>query len=72
MGAAFGSGSSGSLFVAAGSANFLSRPRRFWRPFLPVEPRVDYFGSMRTGPKDIMKKARSRRRRSRPPRHQGN
>jgi len=30
MGAAFGSGSSGSLFGATGSANFLSRATGFW------------------------------------------
>ena len=33
MGAAFGSGSSGSLFGASGSANFLSRTTAILRPY---------------------------------------
>ena len=41
MGAAFGSGSSGSLFGAAGSANFLSRTTAVLAAvFFAVEPRA--------------------------------
>ena len=56
MGAAFGSGSSGSLFGAAGSANFLSRTTAILATvFFLSSLGLTYFGSMRTGPKDIMK-----------------
>jgi preprotein translocase subunit SecG len=56
MGAAFGSGSSGSLFGSAGSANFLSRTTAILATvFFLSSLGLTYFGSMRTGPKDIMK-----------------
>ena len=56
MGAAFGSGSSGSLFGAAGSANFLSRTTAILATvFFVTSLGLTYFGSMRTSPKDIMK-----------------
>jgi len=56
MGAAFGSGSSGSLFGAAGSANFLSRTTAILATiFFITSLGLTYFGSMRSGPRDIMK-----------------
>jgi preprotein translocase subunit SecG len=56
MGAAFGSGSSGSLFGAAGSANFLSRTTAILATvFFLSSLGLTYLASMRTGPKDIMK-----------------
>jgi preprotein translocase subunit SecG len=56
MGAAFGSGSSGSLFGAAGSANFLSRTTAILATvFFLTSLGLTYFGSMRSSPKDIMK-----------------
>jgi preprotein translocase subunit SecG len=56
MGAAFGSGSSGSLFGAAGSANFLSRTTAILATaFFLSSLGLTYFGSIRAGPKDIMK-----------------
>ena len=56
MGAAFGSGSSGSLFGAAGSANFLSRTTAILATaFFLSSLGLTYFGSMRTGPADVMK-----------------
>jgi preprotein translocase subunit SecG len=58
MGAAFGSGSSGSLFGAAGSANFLSRTTAILATvFFVTSLGLTYFGSMRSGPRDIMKEA---------------
>jgi len=56
MGAAFGSGSSGSLFGAAGSANFLSRTTAVLATaFFLSSLGLTYFGSIRTGPADVMK-----------------
>ncbi len=56
MGAAFGSGSSGSLFGAAGSANFLSRTTAILATvFFLSSLGLTYFASTRAGPKDIMK-----------------
>jgi preprotein translocase subunit SecG len=56
MGAAFGSGSSGSLFGAAGSANFLSRTTAVLATvFFLSSLSLTYFGATRTGPADIMK-----------------
>ena len=56
MGAAFGSGSSGSLFGAAGSANFLSRTTAILATaFFLSSLGLTYFGTMRTGPADVMK-----------------
>jgi preprotein translocase subunit SecG len=56
MGAAFGSGSSGSLFGAAGSANFLSRTTAILATiFFVTSLGLTYFGSMHSGPRDIMK-----------------
>jgi preprotein translocase subunit SecG len=58
MGAAFGSGSSGSLFGAAGSANFLSRTTAILATvFFLSSLGLTYFGSIRSGPKDIMKES---------------
>ena len=56
MGAAFGSGSSGSLFGAAGSANFLSRTTAILATvFFLSSLGLTYFGATRSGPIDIMK-----------------
>jgi len=56
MGAAFGSGSSGSLFGAAGSANFLSRTTAILATvFFLSSLGLTYFGATRAGPTDIMK-----------------
>jgi preprotein translocase subunit SecG len=58
MGAAFGSGSSGSLFGAAGSANFLSRTTAILATvFFMSSLGLTYLASNRTatGPGDIMK-----------------
>ena len=56
MGAAFGSGASGSLFGAVGSANFLSRTTAILATvFFLSSLGLTYFASTRGGPKDIMK-----------------
>ena len=56
MGAAFGSGSSGSLFGAAGSANFLSRSTAVLATvFFVSSLALTYFGSMRSGPVGVEK-----------------
>ena len=56
MGAAFGSGSSGSLFGAAGSANFLSRTTAILATvFFLSSLGLTYFGATRSAPVDIMK-----------------
>ncbi len=56
MGAAFGSGSSGSLFGAAGSANFLSRTTAILATvFFLSSLGLTYFGATRSGPTDVMK-----------------
>ncbi|HEY1437167.1 MAG TPA: preprotein translocase subunit SecG [Casimicrobiaceae bacterium] len=58
MGAAFGSGSSGSLFGAAGSANFLSRTTAILATvFFLSSLGLTYLASNRsaTGPGDVMK-----------------
>jgi preprotein translocase subunit SecG len=58
MGAAFGSGSSGSLFGAAGSANFLSRTTAVLATvFFLSSLGLTYLASNRlaTGPGDVMK-----------------
>ena len=50
MGAAFGSGSSGSLFGAAGSANFLSRTTAILATvFFVTSVALTYFGSQHAG-----------------------
>jgi preprotein translocase subunit SecG len=55
MGAAFGSGSSGSLFGAAGSANFLSRTTAILATvFFLSSLALTYLGANRAAPKDIM------------------
>ena len=55
MGAAFGSGSSGSLFGAAGSANFLSRTTAVLAAvFFLSSLGLTYLGSMNTPAKDVM------------------
>src|SRR5271167_3211896 len=60
MGAAFGSGSSGSLFGAAGSANFLSRTTAILATaFFLSSLGLTYFGAIRTGPVDVMKQGAS-------------
>ncbi len=52
MGAAFGSGSSGSLFGASGSANFLSRTTAVLATlFFASTLMLAYFGSERPAPK---------------------
>src|SRR6201988_2022543 len=56
MGAAFGSGSSGSLFGAAGSANFLSRTTAILATvFFLSSLGLTYLGSSRAGAADAMK-----------------
>ena len=56
MGAAFGSGSAGSLFGSAGAANFLSRTTAILATvFFLSSLGLTYFVTMRSGPKDIMK-----------------
>jgi preprotein translocase subunit SecG len=55
MGAAFGSGSSGSLFGAAGSANFLSRTTAVLAAvFFLSSLGLTYLGTMHTPAKDVM------------------
>lgn len=55
MGAAFGSGSSGSLFGAAGSANFLSRTTAVLAAvFFLSSLGLTYLGSMHSPAKDVM------------------
>ena len=55
MGAAFGSGSSGSLFGAAGSANFLSRTTAILAAaFFLSSLGLTYLGTLHTKPKDVM------------------
>lgn len=56
MGAAFGSGSSGSLFGAAGSANFLSRSTAVLATvFFLSSLGLTYFGSLRSTPVGVEK-----------------
>jgi preprotein translocase subunit SecG len=55
MGAAFGSGSSGSLFGASGSANFLSRTTAVLAAvFFFASLGLTYLGSTRMAPKELM------------------
>ncbi len=55
MGAAFGSGSSGSLFGASGSANFLSRSTAVLAAvFFFSSLGLTYLGSTKAVPKDVM------------------
>jgi preprotein translocase subunit SecG len=55
MGAAFGSGSSGSLFGASGSANFLSRTTAVLAAvFFVSSLGLTYLGSMHGPAKDVM------------------
>ena len=58
MGAAFGGGSSGSLFGAAGSANFLSRTTAVLATvFFLTSVALTYFGSQHAGgPQGVMDK----------------
>jgi preprotein translocase subunit SecG len=57
MGAAFGSGSSGSLFGAAGSANFLSRTTAILASvFFVTSVALTYFGSQHGVPQGVMEK----------------
>jgi preprotein translocase subunit SecG len=55
MGAAFGSGSSGSLFGAAGSANFLSRTTAILATvFFLTSVGLTFFGTMHGRPQGVM------------------
>ena len=55
MGAAFGSGASGSLFGAAGSANFLSRTTAVLAAvFFVSSLGLTWFATMRAGPKSVI------------------
>ena len=55
MGAAFGSGSSGSLFGAAGSANFLSRTTAILATvFFLTSIGLTFYGSMKGKPSGVM------------------
>src|SRR3954451_14830071 len=57
MGAAFGSGSSGSLFGAVGSANFLSRTTAILATvFFVTSIALTYFGSQHGVPQGVMEK----------------
>ena len=57
MGAAFGSGSSGSLFGSAGSANFLSRTTAILATvFFVTSVALTYFGSQHGVPQGVMEK----------------
>ena len=57
MGAAFGSGSSGSLFGAAGSANFLSRSTAILATvFFATSVALTWFGSQQGVPQGVMEK----------------
>ena len=57
MGAAFGSGSSGSLFGAAGSANFLSRTTAILAAvFFASSLGLTWLGTARTAPPSVMQK----------------
>ena len=57
MGAAFGSGSSGSLFGAVGSANFLSRTTAVLATvFFVTSVALTYLGSQHGGPQGVMDK----------------
>ena len=58
MGAAFGGGSSGSLFGASGSANFLSRSTAILATvFFLTSIGLTYLGSQRGGPQGVMERA---------------
>ena len=55
MGAAFGSGSSGSVFGAAGSANFLSRTTAILAAlFFATSLGLTWFATTQGGPKGVM------------------
>jgi preprotein translocase subunit SecG len=55
MGASFGSGSAGSVFGAAGSANFLSRATSIAAVvFFSTSLALTYFGAHRTGGSGVM------------------
>lgn len=55
MGAAFGSGASGSLFGAAGSANFLSRTTAILATiFFVTSISLTYFGTLHGKPQGVM------------------
>src|SRR5579863_1954247 len=57
-GAAFGSGSSGTVFGAAGSANFLSRPTGVLAAiFFALALAIAYFARHETAPKSIVEQA---------------
>jgi len=57
MGAAFGGGSSGSLFGAAGSANFLSRSTAVLATvFFLTSVALTWFGSQQGAPQGVMEK----------------
>lgn len=57
MGAAFGSGSSGSLFGAAGSANFLSRSTAIVATiFFATSVALTYFAAQHGAPQGVMEK----------------
>jgi preprotein translocase subunit SecG len=57
MGAAFGSGSSGSLFGAAGSANFLSRTTAVLAAiFFASSLGLTWFGTTHSAPSGVMQK----------------
>jgi preprotein translocase subunit SecG len=57
MGAAFGSGASGSLFGASGSANFLSRATAVLATvFFVTSMGLTYFSLQNTKPTDVMQR----------------
>lgn len=57
MGAAFGSGSAGSLFGASGSANFLSRTTAILATlFFLTSLGLTYLGSQRSEPKGVIER----------------
>jgi preprotein translocase subunit SecG len=58
MGAAFGSGSAGSLFGASGSANFLSRATAILAAiFFVTSLGLTYLSTTHTGPKTVIERA---------------
>jgi preprotein translocase subunit SecG len=62
MGAAFGSGSSGSLFGAAGSANFLSRTTAILATvFFLTSVGLTFFGTLHGKPQGVMEQGTAER-----------
>ena len=68
MGAAFGSGSAGSLFGASGSANFLSRATAILATvFFLTSLTLTYLGSTRSTPKGVIERVPAGAQEQKPP-----